>query len=156
MKEVAILLLVALMLNGCGSNSTPATTTTASGNWQAEMAGGSGPDSGFSFITTFTVGGDGSLSVSYFQFLNSNSGQCFPVSGGTQTGTMVLTSSGSVVSGTFSFVVQSGNNTLTLTGVVTGTANGTTLTATSITGTWALTGDAGCTGSSGTFTMTKS
>src|SRR6202030_2062534 len=40
MKEVAILLLVALMLNGC-SNST-AVQTAVSGGWQGEMLSGDG------------------------------------------------------------------------------------------------------------------
>ena len=91
MKEVAILLLVALALNGCGSSNTTATQTAAGGTWQAQTFGGIGPDSGFSFITQFTLGSNGTLSISYFQFLNSNSAQCFPVSGGTQAGSMILT-----------------------------------------------------------------
>src|ERR1700756_3904264 len=109
MKQVAIMLLMVLMLNGCGS-STTSTQTAAGGTWQAQMLGGEGTASGFSFITQFTVGGNGTLSVSYFQFLNSNSAQCFPVAGGTQSGSMVLTTntSNSTVTGTFSFTVQSG------------------------------------------------
>ena len=41
MKEVAILLLVALLLNGCGSTST-ATQTAAGGLWSADDARRSG------------------------------------------------------------------------------------------------------------------
>src|SRR5258706_478560 len=86
MKEVAILLLITLVLNGCGSSSKTTVQTAAGATWQAEMLGGQGTASGFSFITQFTVGSDGALSITYFQFLNSNSTQCFPVSGGPQSG----------------------------------------------------------------------
>ncbi len=160
MKEVAILLLAALLLNGCGSSSSSTTTQTAAGNtWQAEMLGGEGTASGFSFITQFTVGGDGTLSISYFQFLNSNSAQCFPVSGGTQTGQAILqiNSSTNGVTGTLTYNVQSGGNTLTLNGTsVTGTESGNTLTGGSVTGTWTLTGGTGCNDSTGgSFTMNQ-
>ena len=160
MREVAILLLAALMLNGCSSKSSTTTQTAAGNTWQAQMFGGMGQDSGFTFITQFTVGGDGSLSVSYFQFLNSNSAQCFPVSGGTEAGTMTLVQNTTnfTVTGTLSFTVQSGGNTLSLTGNVTGTENGLngTLTSGTVTGTWSLTGGTGCNDSTGgTFTMTQ-
>ena len=156
MKEVAVLILVALMLNGCGSSTTTAQTASG-GVWQSQMIGGDGAASGFSFITQFSVGGNGALSISSFQFLTS--GTCFPVTGGTQSGTLVATSnSANVVTGTFSFTVTSTGNTLTLTSTsVTGTLNGTTLTGGSITGTWALQGTStGCTSAGGTFTMTQS
>jgi hypothetical protein len=159
MKEVAILLLVAVVLNGCSSSRTTSTQAAAGNLWQAQMLGGVGPDSGFSFITQFTVNGDGSLNISSFQFLTSNSAQCFPITGGTQTGSMVLTinTSTNAVTGTFSYVVKSGSNTLTLTGTVTGTENGTTLTGTSIIGTWTLAGGTGCSDATGgSFTMTQS
>jgi hypothetical protein len=158
MKAVAIFLLAAVMLNGCGSNTT-GVQTAAGGVWSSNMLGGIGPDSGFSFITKFTVGGDGTLSVSYFQFLNSNSANCFPVTGGTAAGSMMLTQNTTnfTVTGTLSFTVQSGGNTLTLTGNVTGTengVNGTTLTGGLVTGNWTLTGGTGCSDpAGGSFTM---
>jgi hypothetical protein len=161
MKEVALLLLVALLLNGCSSSTTP-TQTAAGGTWEAQMFGGSGPDSGFSFITQFTIGGGGTLSVSSFQFLNQNSAQCFPVSGGGLSGTMTLIENTTdfSVTGTFSFTIQSGGNTLTLSGNVTGTENGlngTTLSGGLVTGTWTLTGGTGCNDTTGgSFTMTQS
>ena len=58
MKEVAILLVVTLLLNGCGTTTT-ATQTAASGLWYADLLGGAGPASGFSFNTQFTVSGGG-------------------------------------------------------------------------------------------------
>ena len=87
MKEVVVVLLVALMLNGCGS-STPTAQTASGGVWQSQMSGGAGESSGFSFVTQFTVGGNGALSISNFQFLTS--GTCFPVNGGTESGTLDL------------------------------------------------------------------
>ncbi len=158
MKEVVVVLLVALMLNGCGS-STPTAQTASGGVWQSQMSGGAGESSGFSFVTQFTVGGNGALSISNFQFLTS--GTCFPVNGGTESGTLVLTSnSADVVSGTFSFTITSGGNTLTLASTsVTGSYNPNTnepLTGGTIIGTWALQGStSSCTNAMGTFTMTQ-
>ncbi len=160
MKEVAILLLITLMLNGCGSSTTTSTQTAAGGTWQAALSGGESTASGFSFITQFAVSGTGgTLSISYFQFLNS--AQCFPVSGGTVAGSMILTENTTnfTVTGPFSFTVQSGGNTLTLNGNVTGTENGlngTTLSSGSVTGTWSLAGGTGCNDATGgSFTMTQ-
>jgi hypothetical protein len=156
MKDVGILLLVALLLNGCGSSST-SVQTASGGTWEAQLSGGDGTASGFSFITQFTVGGNGALSVSSFQFLTA--GTCFPVTGGTQSGTLIATlNSANQVTGTFSFTETSGGNTLALTSTsVTGTLSGTTLTGGSITGTWALQGGGtGCNNAGGTFTMKQS
>ena len=159
MKEVAILLLVALMLNGC-SNST-AVQTAVSGGWQAEMLGGDGLSSGFSFITQWTVsGGSGTLSVSNFQFLTQIDGGCFPVTGETPTGNLKVTfNAADQVTGTFSFIVTSGGNTLTLTSTsVTGVinTNNNTLSNGVIIGNWAVVGSGtGCSNASGTFTMTQ-
>jgi fibronectin-binding autotransporter adhesin len=164
MKEVAILLLVALLLNGCGTNATD-TQTAASGTWSAEMLGGQGAASGFSFVTSFSVSGSGgTLSLSTFQFVTA--GACFPVNGDTVSGSMMLTESSNFqVTGPLSFTVQSGGNTLTLTGTVTGTENGVfgnenSLSNAVATGTWTFTGGstpAGCNvDTSGSFTMTQS
>lgn len=158
MKAVAVLLLVTLVFNGCGSSSKTTTTTTptAPGIWSADLPGGAGPASGFSFTTQFTVNGDGSLSITFFQFLTT--GTCFPVAGGSQSGSMVLITNTSTngVTGTFTYTVQSGNNILTLNGTVTGTATATALiSGGAITGTWSLTGDNGCSTSGESFTMTQ-
>jgi hypothetical protein len=163
MKEVAILLLVALMLNGCGGNTT-ATQTAAGGTWQAALSGGESSASGLSFITQFTVGGNDTLNVSYFQFLNQSEAQppCFPINGATAAGTMTLTENQTTftVTGPIVLTVQSGGNTLTLTGNVTGTENGlngTTLSGATATGSWTLTGGTGCNDpAGGSFTMTQS
>jgi|SRR5271165_3290928 len=170
MKAVVILVLVAvMMLNGCGGSS--ATVQAASGTvWQAQLTGGSGAASGLSFITTFTINGNGSLTIpsSDFQFLNLNQGSCFPVTGDDASGSIMnlqVDPTTGEVTANFSFTVQGNGNTLTLmgpltgteTGIVTGTSNNTgTFTTASVTGTWTLTGadkcNAGPTGTS--FTMT--
>lgn len=158
MKEVGLLLVFALLLNGCGTTTT-ATQTAAGGLWSATLLGGDGPASGFSFTTQFTVSGaGGALSITSFQFLTA--GACFPVNGETPAGQMILTENTSnfQVTGTLMYTVQSGDNTLTLSGTVTGTengVNGTTLSGASATGTWTLTGGTGCNGATGSFTMTQ-
>lgn len=159
MKAVAILLLVALMLNGCSSNST-ATRVAASATWQAVLSGGIADASGLSFNTQFQVNGDGSLNIESFQFLTD--GTCFPDSNGvapSASGTMILTVNTSTdqIMGTFSYTVQEGGNTLALTGTVTGTEVGTTFTNALVTGKWTLTGSGACndTNSGLSFTMTQ-
>src|SRR5579872_3139275 len=155
MKEVAALLLVALMFNGCSSSNTTTAQTAASGVWKAELLGGSGDASGLSFITQFTVNSDGTLSIGSLQFLTQ--GSCFSVAGGSESGSMTLTvdTTTNAVTGTFNYTVQSQGNTLTLTGAVTGTESGTTLSGGSVTGTWSVTGAGGCNATDGTFTMTQ-
>ena len=146
MKKIAILMMLTLLANGCGSSNN-SSQAAAGGSWQAQLSGGVGPASGFSFITAFTVNGDGSLSISNFQFLTT--GTCF-VSGETESGTLIVTTnSQNTVTGTLKFVVTSGSpsgNTLTL--------NGSEV-ANTITGNWTLTGSNGC-ASTGPFTMTQS
>jgi hypothetical protein len=151
MKKFAILglLMLELALSGCGSTSQTTAATDTSGVWQAVMSGGAGEASALSFVTKFSVNGDGSLNISSFNFLNTDPQACF-VSGQTEGGTAsVTTDSTGLVTGTVTYTVQSGTpagNTLTLTG----TEDGTT-----ITGTWALTGGGACTGA-GDFTMKRS
>ncbi|MCU1301486.1 MAG: hypothetical protein JWQ87_1770 [Candidatus Sulfotelmatobacter sp.] len=155
MKEVATMLLLALLLTGCGSSSKTTTTAVPTGVWSADLPGGTGPASGFSFTTQFTVNGNGSLNITYFQFLTQ--GTCFPISGGTQTGSMVLTTNTSTnaVTGPFTYTVQANGNTLTLNGSVTGTASGTTLSGGAVTGIWSLTGGTGCNTTGESFTMAQ-
>jgi hypothetical protein len=158
MKEVAILLLVALMLNGCGS-SRPTAQSVTGGLWSASLnpSGGSAPSQGLSFITQFTVDSSGTLSFSSFEFINQ--GNCFPLNGGAISGNMGLTENMATgqVTGSMTLTVAGNGNTLTLSSPdgVTGTLTGTTLSNGSVTGNWSLTGGSGCTGSGGFFTMTS-
>lgn len=164
MKAVAILLVITMMLTGCGTNNTP--VQSASGAiWQAQLQGGVGAASGLSFITQFTINADGSLSFINFQLLNDAA--CLPVSGAAPSGAFtnldVISTSGQVT-GDFSFAVQGNGNTLSLTGTLAGTETGAqlgtsnvgTFTAATITGTWTLSGSTMCTVSAGetSFTMT--
>jgi hypothetical protein len=164
MKAVAIILLAVVMLNGCGATSN-AVQTAASGTWQAALSGGTGSASGFSFNAEFTVGGTGgALDVSNFQFLTA--GPCFNTLGQNTSvdGNMdlVVNQTNFTVTGTLAMTVQSGSNTLTLNGTVTGTENGIrggTLTGGLVTGFWTMAGSgtpAGCSDSGGSFTMTQS
>jgi hypothetical protein len=136
---VAIFLVAALTLAGCGSSNP----TNINGNWTATLTG----SQTFNFTTSIIENSDGTVSVSKFSFSSNSS--CF-VSGETETGTFALSGNfNGKVTGKFGMIVTSGTpsgNTLALTG----DANGNT-----ITGTWTLTGSSGCTGS-GNFTMNKS
>jgi hypothetical protein len=134
-----------LTLVGCGSSNS--NSANINGNWNATLVDtGNGPTL-YDFGLSLVVNGDGSLSISNFQF-SSNGQSCF-VNGETETGSFALSGNFSgQVSGKFGLTVQSkspANNSLTLSG----TANGNT-----ISGSWTLTGGTGCSGN-GTFTMTK-
>ena len=168
MKQVAILLLMALMLDGC-SSSTKTLQSTTTGIFQAVMYGGIGEASGFSFITDFALNGDDTLNISSFQFLTENSinnSPCFPINGGTVSGVIAdyVVNTDDTVTGNLTYIVKSGGNILTLTGVLQGTATvtgappntQTVFTSATVSGNWTLTGGTGCTDAGGSFTMTQS
>jgi hypothetical protein len=166
MKEVAILLLLALMLNGCGSSG--AVQTTSGSVWGAQFLGGAGASSGFDFNAQFSFNGNGALSISNFELLNADT--CFGTSTATPAGTLTnlgFNSADQITSGTFSFSITSAaGDVVTLTSsAITGTVNGNTspatLTSGTITGFWALVpGSSGSkcmpvsSSSNTTFTMT--
>jgi hypothetical protein len=165
MKQVVILLLVALMLNGC--NAKDAVQAGAGGIWQANLTGGDGQASGFSFVTEFTVGNTGPITFNSLQFLTydqngSQQESCFPLSpqlsDDTGTTDLMYNSANQLINSTVSITVISGGNTLTLTSIsVTGTLNTNgkgQITGGLVTGNWAVTGGAGCNGG-GNFTMTQ-
>ena len=145
MKQFAavVLLSVCLLSVGCGNNSGD--PLNINGTWNATLSE-NGNNTVFSFGTSLVVNGDGTLTVTNFNFTTNS--PCF-VSGESESGSFTLSGNfNGNVTGHFNFVVQSGSpagNTLTLSG----TANGNT-----ISGTWTLTGGTGCTGS-GTFTMVR-
>jgi hypothetical protein len=176
MKKTALLILLTLplTLGGCGT-TTPLTTvtTTTSGNWEAQLTGGTGQASKLNFVTTFTVtniNGQSAqpLTITGFSFFNTQ--PCF-VSRETESGNATLnTNTANQVTGSMNYTVTSGvppGNMLTLTadptkgGGVSGTANGTPGTTGKLSngvamGTWTLTGgggDSSCGNQSGTFIM---
>jgi hypothetical protein len=137
------LTLVGITLVGCGSSNNPA---NINGTWNASLVGSNNGQTTLNFGTSLIVNGDGTLSITNFQFSSNSS--CF-VDGETETGSFTLSGNfNGQVSGKFAFTVLSNtpaNNTLTLTGTATGNT---------ISGTWTLTGGTGCTGN-GNFTMTR-
>lgn len=143
MKWFAIAVLTITFLGaGCGSNQS---ASNINGTWTAMLVS-SGGATEFSFGTSLTTQGNGTLSVTNFNFTTNS--PCF-VSGETESGTFALTGNfNGNVSGKLGMIVQSGSpagNTLTLAGTASGNA---------ISGNWTLTGAGGCTGN-GTFTMTR-
>ncbi len=167
MKKLVFLLVLALELAvcGCGSNTIAPTTsnTSASGNWEGQITGGSGQASLLNFLTTFSIYDTGPLDIKYFGFFND--GACFTKGtvsqpGSSETGTAALTTDTQTdqVTGTFSLTVLSimpKGNKLFLQGNITGTSNATPqvtgiLSNGVVEGTWTLTGGAGDPSCSGT------
>jgi hypothetical protein len=169
MKAVAILMAALLLLPGCNNQTTVQEAPGAI--WQAQLLGGKGQESGFSFVTQFTFNGNGSLTPGPFQFLTNDIGSsCFPLSE-VPVGSLTnfnFDQSTLAVTGTFAYTIQSGGNTLMLTGPLVGVASETgetgnntiTLTSGSVTGDWTFTGGGTPTGCSdtltGSFTMNMS
>jgi hypothetical protein len=176
MKKLAILpaLALALLIGACGGAPPNTITTTASGLWEAQLIGGTGPTTLMGFTTQFTVTnftGEVSQQLDITSFGFFNAGACFApgVDSQTETGVATLnTNTTGQVTGSMTYAVTSRTNpgtvlTLTTTpnGGVSGTSNGTTTTTGTLTngvvwGNWSLaTNDSTCaTGvSSGTFIM---
>jgi hypothetical protein len=155
MRTLVIVMLLSLAATqiGCGSGTTSA-VKAADGVWESALAGSGAGVEVFNFITSFSVGSTGSLSVSYFSFLTT--GPCFPVSGDNASGSFNVTATGTSPTANFQFTVQSGGSSLAMTGTATGTTDSSGNTTWSkSTGTWTLTGGTGCSSGSGTFTMTR-
>lgn len=152
MKKLAILLAVALEVAACGcatnnTNQTSTITTTANGGfWEAQLTGGTGQASLLNFNVAFSVNTTGPLDVTGFSFFNQ--GECFSTTANSETisgNTTLSTANNGTVTGPFKMTVKSNSNsnTLTLTGLLTGTSNGTTSTTGtlsngSVIGTWTL------------------
>ncbi len=167
MKKLAILIVLALEIAvcGCGSskNANTEVNTQSSGNWEAQLVGGTQQASLLNFVVTFSVTNSGPLDITGFQFFNQ--GACFgnDIHSTTQSGTANFsTAAGGSVTGTLNLTIKSSDNanSLALTGNLTGTSNASsgtlgTLSNGVVNGTWQLTGGAGdpsCS-ASGTFLM---
>lgn len=136
MKKFAFLAMLALELAMCGcgtsSNSSTTTNTEATGNWEAQLTGGTEQTSLMNFVTTFTVTNSGPLNITGFGFFNS--GACFTTGANAETVTgnaTFTTTSTNSVTGTLNLTVTSATTGAVLTlqpGTLTGTSNGTTTT----------------------------
>jgi hypothetical protein len=172
MKKLALVALLALELTvcGCGTSGAPSNTTNtqATGNWEAQLTGGTEQASLLNFVTTFTVTNSGPLSVTGFGFFNA--GSCFATGTNAETVTgnaSFTTSSTNTVTGTLTLTVTSATNGSVLTlgtpapATLTGTSNGTTTTTGTLSngivvGQWSLSPGSnitGCNPASGNFIM---
>ena len=152
MRKLAFLPLLALagLITSCGSNTIqPTPTSTASGNWEAQLTGGSGPATGLSFLINFyfsTTNGNasGPITVNDFSFINANT--CFPsISGVSGSAQLTNNTNTNQITGTMTLTIKSASgSTLTLTanppvGEVLGTSSGGTISNGAVNGTWTLT-----------------
>jgi hypothetical protein len=98
MKKLAFLGLLALVaiaavLASCGSNQIQELpSSSVSGNWEAQLTGGTGPASALSFVTNFnlfvTNGSPAqNVNVNSINFINAN--PCFPVQPGVKITTQL-------------------------------------------------------------------
>jgi hypothetical protein len=169
MKKLSLLALLALefAVFGCGTSNNNSTTTNtqATGNWEAQMTGGTDQASLLNFVTTFTVTNNGPLDITGFGFFNA--GACFATGTNAETASgnaSFTTSSTNSVTGTLNLTITSSSNGSVLTlnpGALTGTSNGTTTTTGTLSngvviGTWSITpgsGTTGCNSGSGTYIL---
>jgi hypothetical protein len=166
MKKFAIptLVALALVISGCGSGPSTTSNTSAGGNWEAQLIGGTGDASLLNFVTAFSVTNSGPLDFTGFSFINA--GACFEagISALSETGTAnFTTSSTGAVTGQLTLTVTSSTTGSTLTfvnGSLTGTSSGTTTTNGTLSngvvaGQWTLAnpGNPSCDGQGGTYVM---
>jgi hypothetical protein len=145
----AVLTWLALMLIACGSSHPP---LNINGGWFGDLKNPDG-STAFTFQTTLTQESGTAVGVTNFTF--EPAPQCFVA---TNDETATFSSSGSsngIEAGTFTMTVSTTfpalQNVLTLQG----TRNTGPATPGSISGTWNLIGQPGCTGTSGTFMMNQ-
>lgn len=168
MKKLALVIALALEIAvcACGTspNTNPVNNTSTTGNWEAQLTGGTEQASLLNFVVAFSVENSGPLDVTGFGFFNQ--GSCFAngLNAETVSGTANFTTSGAeTVTGTLNLTINSStnNSALKLSGNLTGTSNATSTTVGTLTngvvvGTWTLTPGAnlaGCNSDSGSFVM---
>ena len=153
---LAVLLAVELAVCGCGAtnNTSNTTNTQATGNWEAQLTGGTDQASLLNFVTAFTVTNSGPLDITGFAFFNQ--GACFTTGNDAETVTgnaNFTTSSTNTVTGNLNLTITSTTTGSVLTlnaGSLTGNSNGTTTTTGTLSngvvvGTWSLTPGTGLT-----------
>lgn len=167
-KLLTMLVVLALEFAVCACGSSPNTSTVnntaTTGDWEAQLTGGTAQASLLNFVVAFSVTNSGPLNINGISFFNQSS--CFDtaLNAETESGTASFTTSNAgQVTGTLSLTITSKDNgsVLALTGQLTGTSNGTTTTVGSLTkgvvvGTWTLTPGASastCNAGSGNFVM---
>lgn len=167
-KLLTILMVLALEFAVCACGTSPINSTVnntqSTGNWEAQLTGGTGEASLLNFVVTFSVVNGGPLYIQGVSFLNQSS--CFSngLNVTSQNGTASFTTSNAgQVTGTLKLTVNSSTNgsVLSLTGQLTGTSNGTnttigTLSNGVVVGTWNLKPGAtatNCNAGSGNFVM---
>jgi hypothetical protein len=140
-------LLLGLVAVGCSSSSS--NSGNINGTWNASLTNTDGTQA-FAFSTAFTQNSDGALTVTNFSF--NSAGSCFDSQQTTQTGSFGLGGNfNGNITGTFGMKISTATsgamtqNVLTLQGTVSGNT---------ISGTWNLTGESGCSGN-GIFTINK-
>lgn len=159
MKKFCLVVLLALELAVCGcgttNNNSTTTNTQATGNWEAQLVGGTDQASLLNFVTAFKVTNSGPLSITGFGFFNA--GACFANGSNAETVTgnaSFTTSSTNTVTGTLGLMITSSTNGSVLTlspGALTGNSNGTTSTTGTLSngvvvGSWSLTPGSSATG----------
>lgn len=95
MKKLAFLALltIAAVISSCGSNQIQELPTSSiSGNWEAQLTGGTGPAAALSFITNFNLfvtngSPTQNVNVNSFNFINAN--PCFPTQPGVKISTQL-------------------------------------------------------------------
>ncbi len=144
MMKVGFVALAGLMLM-CGACGTSRQPQSINGLWSATV---NNPDqsSAYPFTVTLAQGSGGTVNVMNFVFVNST--PCFSASSSEAATFSATGDSNGIVMGSFTMTISTVfpalNNVLTLQGAR--NIDG------SISGTWTLTGQSGCTGS-GNFTM---
>lgn len=167
MRMLAILIVLAMGLatSGCGTNNqSSGNNTSAGGDWEAQLYGGTGQASLLNFIVSFSVVNSGPLDITGFAYFNQ--GACFSTDRKSNSATgdaKFTTTNAGKVSGTLNLTVTSkvDGSILALTGELTGTSNATptstgTLSDGVVVGKWTLSpgvNTPNCNAGSGTFVM---
>jgi hypothetical protein len=154
MKKLAFLTLlaVAAVLSSCGSNQIQELPTSSiSGNWEAQLYGGTNGASALNFLINFNLfvtNGSPPQNVNVNDFAWINANPCFPPAPDVTPPTVQLTNNinNHTITGSITFTIKAGGNVLTLnatppTGELIATApssNG-VVTNGAVNGTWTLT-----------------